>query len=54
MTRKTSFLREQIIEYTVLEIQFRSINYMLVARNAKIPSKTSRAGSDVQVKNSIY
>ena len=34
-TRKISFLQEQITEYTVLEIQFRSVNYRLVATICK-------------------
>ena len=41
------------MEYTVLEIQFRSLNYTLVARIAEISSKTSRVGSGVQGESSM-
>ena len=34
-TRKSSFLLEQIPKYTVLEIQFQSVNFTLVARVCK-------------------
>ena len=54
-----SFLYEQIFEYTILEIQFRSVNDTLIAKICKYFKKNKqqskhRVNSSAQGKSSIY
>ena len=46
-------VRDYRFKLTVLEIQFWSIDYVELVGYAKISSKTSRVGSDVQDKRTV-